>query len=187
MECHIPTSPERESEWVEVEKALIQFTLKGVLPRLINSDSGDDLEYEKHTNGLFVIAVGGNRLSRGLTLEGLCTTYFVRETKMYDTLTQMGRWFGYRHGYHDLVRLHLTSLLLEWFTWLSGVEKALLADIERYSAEKRSPKELGIRIRKHSAMLPTARNKMRHAKLLTIGHSSSIPRTSNSNSKNLIF
>ena len=166
-----------KSEWVEVEKALIQFTLKGVLPRLINSDSGDDLEYEKHTNGLFVIAVGGNRLSRGLTLEGLCTTYFVRETKMYDTLTQMGRWFGYRHGYHDLVRLHLTSLLLEWFTWLSGVEKALLADIERYSAEKRSPKELGIRIRKHSAMLPTARNKMRHAKLLTIGHSSSIPRT----------
>ena len=96
---------------------------------------------------------------------------------MYDTLTQMGRWFGYRHGYHDLVRLHLTSLLLEWFTWLSGVKKALLADIERYSAEKRSPKELGIRIRKHSAMLPTARNKMRHAKLLTIGHSASIPRT----------
>ena len=70
-----------KSEWVEVEKALIQFTLKGVIPRLINSDSGDDLEYEKHANGLFVIAVGGNRLSRGLTLEGLCNTYFVRETK----------------------------------------------------------------------------------------------------------
>ena len=69
---------------------------------------GAQFDYDQHKNGQRVIAVGGNRLSRGLTLEGLSSTYFVRESRMYDTLTQMGRWFGFRPGYADLVRLHIT-------------------------------------------------------------------------------
>ena len=66
----------------------------------VNSNSEHNLDYDQHKNGQRVIAVGGNRLSRGLTLEGLSSTYFVRESRMYDTLTQMGRWFGFRPDSH---------------------------------------------------------------------------------------
>ena len=51
---------------------------------------------------LKVIAIGGDKLARGLTLEGLTVSYFLRASKMYDTLMQMGRWFGYRPGYIDV-------------------------------------------------------------------------------------
>ena len=56
-----------------------------------------------------MIAIGGDKLARGLTLEGLCVSYFLRASKMYDTLMQMGRWFGYRPGYLDLCRLYTTA------------------------------------------------------------------------------
>ena len=120
--------------------------------------------------------MGGNRLSRGLTLEGLCCTYFVRESKMYDTLTQMGRWFGFRDGYEDLVRLHTTGLLVEWFTWLTSVERELLSDIRRYQNTDYTPTTLAVRILKHRAMLPTARNKMRHARIVSNTLSATTPR-----------
>ena len=74
------------------------------------------LDYEKHrSNGLNVIAVGGDKLSRGLTLEGLIVSYFTRPTRMYDTLMQMGRWFGYRDGFIDVCRLYAPKSLVEWF------------------------------------------------------------------------
>ena len=168
-------------DWNLVLEALLDFVREGVQTRLVNSDSSDELDYDAHPEGLHVIAVGGNRLSRGLTLEGLACTYFIRETKMYDTLTQMGRWFGYRPRYDDLVRLHTTGLLVEWFSWLAGVERALLSDIDRYQSDpegpRRTPKDLAVRILKHHAMLPTSRNKMRSARLLTNGLSASTPRT----------
>ncbi|MBP6576137.1 MAG: Z1 domain-containing protein, partial [Chryseobacterium sp.] len=68
----------------------------------------EEIDYNRHENGLSVIAVGGSRLSRGITLEGLSVSYYLRTTKMYDSLMQMGRWFGYRPGYVDLCRLYTT-------------------------------------------------------------------------------
>jgi hypothetical protein len=121
--------------------------------------------------------VGGNRLSRGLTLEGLSSTFFIRESKMYDTLTQMGRWFGFRPDYADLVRLHITPTLLEWFTWLTGVERELRSDIERYADTGLKPDALAVRILKHRKMLPTSRAKMRSARAFTPGLGASSPRT----------
>jgi hypothetical protein len=163
--------------WSEIESSLIDFVNLGIQVLLINSDTGEDLDYEvNEKDGLRVIAVGGNRLSRGLTLEGLCCTYFVRESKMYDTLTQMGRWFGFREGYRDLVRLYTTGLLVEWFTWLTAVERELLSDIQRYRDTPYTPTCLAVRILRHRAMLPTARNKMRHARAVTNGLSASTPR-----------
>ena len=73
----------------------------------INGGSADILNYYDRSEGLSVIAIGGDKLSRGLTLEGLSVSYFLRASKMYDTLLQMGRWFGYRPGYRDLVRLYI--------------------------------------------------------------------------------
>lgn len=54
---------------------------------------------------------GGNTISRGLTLFGLTASYFdrVRDSTCVDTLTQMGRWFGYRKGYELLPRLWMQA------------------------------------------------------------------------------
>ena len=118
--------------WEEIKRHLTSFS-KTVCVREINSSNPDgDLDYQNHPDGLRVIAIGGNKLSRGLTLEGLTVSYFGRPTQMYDSLLQMGRWFGFRPGYKDLVRLHLTGELLEWFSWLAHVERQIRIDIERY-------------------------------------------------------
>ena len=104
---------------------------------------------------------------------------------MYDTLTQMGRWFGFRPNYSDLVRLHITPTLLEWFTWLTGVERELRSDIERYGQTGLKPDSLAVRILKHRKMLPTSRSKMRSARAFqpslgasSLGQRSSLSTTS---------
>lgn len=98
-----------------------------------NSSSEDRLDYE---NGPVVaIAVGGNTLSRGLTLEGLSVSYFVRSVSAYDTLLQMGRWFGFRNGYADLPRIWMTDELAEWFRHLATVETEMRRDIDVYMTE----------------------------------------------------
>ena len=70
---------------------------------------GDDLNYEDHKDGLRTIVVGGQRLSRGLTLRGFIVSYLYRNSMAYDTLMQMGRWFGYRKDYDDICRLWIDS------------------------------------------------------------------------------
>ena len=73
--------------------------ISGIGVRAINGRSRDALDYSDHQGDRFVVVVvGGFALSRGMTLEGLMTTYFYRRSLMYDTLMQMGRWFGYRDG-----------------------------------------------------------------------------------------
>ena len=132
--------------------------------RMINSlDSEEKLDYDKHPRGLSVIAIGGNKLSRGLTLEGLTTSYFLRKTKMYDSLLQMGRWFGYRPGYEDLVRVHSSLELLTWFQWLVEVESHIRQDIARYSFLGLTPEKLAVRVPIHSEMKVTASSKMKNA------------------------
>lgn len=110
-----------------------------------------------------VIVVGGNTLSRGLTLEGLISSYFVRAASAYDTLLQMGRWFGYRKGYEDLVRIWMTTELREWFLALATVEAEIREEIEVYSKEQKTPLQLPVRIRSHPQMAITSASKMRGA------------------------
>ncbi|MBH0097614.1 Z1 domain-containing protein [Salinibacterium sp. NSLL150] len=59
------------------------------------------------------IMVGGAKLSRGFTVEGLTVSYYRRRTIAADTLMQMGRWFGYRPGHNDLVRLYIGREVLD--------------------------------------------------------------------------
>jgi hypothetical protein len=143
---------------------------ESVQVRVINSRTGEVLDYEREPN-LKAIAVGGNRLSRGLTLEGLLTSYFFRSTTMYDTLMQMGRWFGFKGGYEDLTRLYMTSGLAGWFSDLALVEHELRQDISVYEAQNVTPLELGTRIRKHPAMLVTSRLKQRYARSIIVEQS----------------
>lgn len=88
---------------------------------LRNSDARNSFRYEQNPDGLRIIAIGGNSFSRGLTLEGLCVTYFYRNSKAYDTLMQMGRWFGYRPNYDDLCRL--------WTSQEISIPKARVAEL----------------------------------------------------------
>jgi len=159
---------EQEFDWDKIQTAL----LKGVLPiavRAVNQRTGAaSLDYEAYREtGLRVIAVGGNSLSRGLTLEGLSTSYFFRNSQMYDTLLQMGRWFGYRDGYSDLCRLWLTDDATHWYAHITLAIEELVTEIHRMRHEGRTPKDFGLKVRAHpDSLIVTARNKMRHARTL---------------------
>jgi len=124
--------------------------------------STDRLYYSK-SEPQTVIVVGGNTLSRGLTLEGLTSSYFVRASSAYDTLLQMGRWFGYRVGYEDLIRIWMTSELQSWFLMLSIVEAEIRQEIEVYEKEGKTPADLPVKIRTHPQMSVTSASKMRQA------------------------
>ena len=127
----------------------------------VNSQSSDHLNYDEYSNGLHVIAVGGLALSRGLTLEGLSTTYFLRNSQMYDTLLQMGRWFGYRPGYEDLCRIWMTETVAGWYAHVAESVEELREELRKMASEGRSPEDFGLKVRSHpAALIVTARNKM---------------------------
>jgi len=144
--------------------------LEAVQVREINSYTGEVLDYE-HEPSLKAIAVGGNRLSRGLTLEGLSVSFFIRPSATYDTLMQMGRWFGYRGGYEDLTRIYTTAELNGWFSDLAFVEHRLREDIQVYESQGLTPRAVGMRIWQHPTMQVTSRLKRRFASSTTITQS----------------
>jgi hypothetical protein len=150
-------------DWAEVQGALREAALP-ISTRTVNQRTGPGaLEYRAHKDvGLRVIAVGGNSLSRGLTLEGLCISYFRRTTKMYDTLLQMGRWFGYRLGYQDLCRVWLPEESTDWYGHISDAVEELRLTLLQMRRAGRAPKDFGLAVRAHpESLLITARNKMR--------------------------
>lgn len=127
----------------------------------VNSKSSDNLHYDDYPKGLHVIAIGGLALSRGLTLEGLSTTYFLRNSQMYDTLLQMGRWFGYRPQYEDLCRIWIPEEVAGWYAHIAESVDELREELRRMAADGRSPEEFGLKVRSHPAtLIVTARNKM---------------------------
>lgn len=126
---------------------------------VLNSESPDLLDYEADPH-LKVLLIGGNRLSRGLTLEDLTVSFYVREAATYDTLLQMGRWFGYRGKFIDLTRLWTTELLISRFRHLSLVEEDLRNQIKIYERENLTPVQLAPKIRAHPDMLVVAKNRM---------------------------
>lgn len=149
--------------WTEVQSALTAATLP-IEVRSVNQKSGAaSLDYSLYKqNGLRVIAVGGNSLARGLTLEGLCVSYFHRGTQMYDALLQMGRWFGYRPGYEDLFRIWITEESANWYSHVSEATDELRSEIRRMQVSRLKPVDFGLRVRAHpDSLLITARNKMR--------------------------
>lgn len=137
---------------------------------VLNSDSTDQLDYETDPN-LKAVVVGGNRLSRGLTLEGLLVSFYVRRSEYFDTLMQMGRWFGYREHYVDLTRIWTTEELSGWFRDLALAEEELRREIARYERENLTPLDFGPRIRSHPAMMITARNKLGSARTVSQNYS----------------
>ncbi len=146
--------------------------------KTINGTAKDALDYsEQEEHGLKVIAIGGDKLARGLTLEGLSTSYFVRTTKMYDTLMQMGRWFGYRPGYVDLCRLYTTEDLVEWFGHIADASEELRMEFDAMAESGATPKEYGLKVQSHPVLLVTSPLKMRAAKSLYLSFSGELLET----------
>lgn len=163
--------------WDEI-LAVLPEVLSDIDVRMINGTAKDALDYsEREGKGLKVIAIGGDKLARGLTLEGLCTSYFVRMTKMYDTLMQMGRWFGYRPGYIDLCRLYTTEDLVEWFGHIADASEELREEFEAMAERGATPWDYGLRVQSHSVLLVTSPLKMRTAKTLQLSFSGELLET----------
>ena len=154
--------------WADVAD-LLPVVAAAIDVREINGSAKDVLDYENfRKTGLNVIAIGGDKLARGLTLEGLSVSYFLRATRMYDTLMQMGRWFGYHPGYTDLLRLYTTADLEEWFQHITDASEELRAEFDHMAAIGGTPRQYGLKVRSHPVLLVTSRVKMQNAATLSL-------------------
>jgi len=118
---------------------------------------------EENISQAFIV-IGGNTLSRGLTLEGLVSSYFDRDAGQGDTLMQMGRWFGYRRGYELLPRIWMPLVTQQKFDDLVELESTLRLDLADFQNDYLDPREYAPRVIKLAGnWLPTARNRMNGA------------------------
>lgn len=153
-----------DEKWPEIQKVL-SGAIDAIKVYVVNSKSDDALDYKKAADSnesLTALAIGGLSLSRGLTLEGLMVSYMYRNTKMYDTLMQMGRWFGYRGGYEDLCKVYLSEESQGWYKYISDATEELRNSVIQMRRDGLSPKQFGLYVRAHPDVLTvTALNKMR--------------------------
>ena len=163
--------------WAEVSEKIL-LSAQSIKVRRINGSAGDVLDYEKYNKtGLNVIAIGGDKLSRGLTLEGLIVSYFTRPTKMYDTLMQMGRWFGYRDGFIDVCRLFAPNKLVEWFEHITDASDQLKREFILMCELGETPASFGQRVQTHPVLMVTSQVKMRYTTELTCSYQGAISET----------
>ena len=180
--------------WDDIEPLLYKCSAK-IQVKEINGKAADGgLKYDQNPNGLYVIAIGGDKLSRGLTLSGLSVSYYIRTSKMYDTLMQMGRWFGYRDGYIDVCRLYTSAQLVDWYQHIAVANLELRNEFKDMAAMNSDPAHYGVRIRNHpEEMIITALNKMRNSMECKVTYSAKlvqIPRyyrNSSINAQNIEF
>jgi len=127
-----------------------------------SSAENKDLDYSAYKeHGLNAIVIGGHKLSRGLTLEGLSVSYFARNSKAYDTLMQMCRWFGYRPTYKDLCRVYIPKESSSWYAFISSAIRELYGELDLMSRSEKRPSDFGLKVREHpGAMIITAKNKI---------------------------
>ena len=173
----LPLYKELQSLWNENYSNIIDIRFERVINRQTLLDAIANIEIMvvnggknsgkldyKINKSLRVIAVGGLALSRGLTLEGLLVSYFYRNTSTFDVLMQMGRWFGYRHGYSDLFRIWISKLSADWYGDVASASQELKDDISKMYQQKLTPKDFGIKVRDYTNELQiTASNKMRRS------------------------
>jgi hypothetical protein len=156
--------PDIEFQWETVISSLCSI-IDTILVREVHQSTSLPLEYrdDRTTNA---IVIGGTSLSRGFTLEGLSISYFLRNTVFYDTLMQMGRWFGYRPGYEDLCKIYTSQSIIDNFALIIEATKDLIRDFKIMSDAKRTPHDFGLAVKQHpdSVLQVTARNKQRNVK-----------------------
>lgn len=165
--------------WADIEP-LLADVVSDIDVRVINGTAKDALDYtENEERGLKVIAIGGDKLARGLTLEGLTVSYFLRASRMYDTLMQMGRWFGYRPGYLDVCRLYTTGELVEWFEHIADASEELREEFDLMVASGGTPRDYGLKVQSHPTLMVTSSIKMRNGRDLELSFSGGLSETIN--------
>lgn len=155
---------EYRPSWDEVQLALHDAVAPIVVRTVNGGNAPKNLNYDEcEEEGLRIIAIGGFSLSRGLTLEGLCTSYFHRNSKMYDTLMQMGRWFGYRAHYADTCQVWMSDTSADWYSYISEASDELRREVRKMRDLDLTPEYFGLGVRSDKdALLVTAINKMRY-------------------------
>ncbi|WP_353848055.1 Z1 domain-containing protein [Accumulibacter sp.] len=150
------------ADWSQVQARLHEVLIAAKVVEVNASKRSQALDYDLGgEHGVTIIAVGGFSLSRGLTLEGLTVSYFLRNSMMYDTLMQMGRWFGYRPGYEDLCRVWIPADGVGWYAHIHEAMDDLQAQLKRMELAKATPEQFGLAVRSHpESLIVTARNKM---------------------------
>lgn len=149
------------NSWIEIQRNLNE-SVHPIKYMLINAKSEEKyIDYRRYPD-YRVIVIGGNALSRGLTLEGLMVSYFYRVSKQYDTLLQMGRWFGYKDGFAEVCRVWTNPGIQAWFGYIGRVNDELKSDIDDMCAQKLTPMQYGIRVQEDMVgLIMTSRSKMR--------------------------
>ena len=138
-----------EFDWAQVQSRLLEAA-SPIRVVEVNSQSPGTLDYSgNRQDGLNVVAVGGFSLSRGLTLEGLMVSYFLRNSMMYDTLMQMGRWFGYRPDYQDLCRIWMPDAAQGWYEHIAESIEELRSELRGMEASNATPEDFGLKVRSH--------------------------------------
>ncbi|WP_248491535.1 Z1 domain-containing protein [Tsukamurella sp. PLM1] len=151
--------------WESVLMAL-PSAVRDIRPRLYNSDRNKSIALGEQAREApnRMVAVGGDVLSRGVTLDGLTISYFFRKAGASDTMLQMARWFGYRPGYDDLCRVWMDESVADDFVFVASSVAELRSDLREMMARNYTPQDFGLAVRKHpGSLLVTARNKMRSA------------------------
>ena len=153
---------ENKPEWKSILDKLAGV-LETIVIREVHQKTSVPLEYKKDrvTNA---IVIGGTSVSRGYTLEGLSVSYFLRNTVFYDTLMQMGRWFGYRTNYEDLCKVYMSETMIDNFGRIIEATEDLIKDFKLMSEAKKTPNDFGLAVQQHpdSALQVTARNKQKN-------------------------
>lgn len=163
--------------WHEVRDQLYHVVSK-IEVKALNGASTDSLAYDEHQDdGYYVIAIGGDKLSRGLTLEGLTISYFLRASKMYDTLMQMGRWFGYRPRYVDVCRLFVSEEINYWFKNITIANNELREDFDYLWESNGSPQQFALKVRTSPGLLITSPLKMFSTKDVQVSWASTLVET----------
>ncbi len=165
----------------EIEKTILNLVdLNKFDVALVNGNAESKEDYDKKLNNKSnIIAIGGQRLSRGLTLKSLIVSYFIRSsaTPLTDTLTQMGRWFGYRVGYDDLCKLFIPKELENHFREFATTEANLRARISDMSDKNKTPMDYVMMMERHPGWLITSRAKLRNTTTITIDYNAYLGQT----------
>jgi Z1 domain len=161
-------------------KSLLPAAVQGIEVKAINNVTKEKLVYTRDLagNGKKIIAIGGNRLSRGFTLEGLTINYFIRDTSFADTLLQMGRWFGYRPGYIDCCKLFTTRDAIEKFNAATRTIEELEVEFKRMERLKKTPQDFILRVQTYPGVLNITRPSiLKNAKLVKWSYQDTLTQT----------
>ena len=166
-------------DWKRIEEGILEalrMITRTDTVKVIVGDSEDIIDYDSSKFGMHII-IGGNKLSRGLTLNGLIVSYYARKTRAYDTLLQMGRWFGYRDGWLDLCRIYTDIETFNNFINTAEAVEDFKKDIEYMNSKKYTPRQFGLKVKTSPGLLPTSASKMRNAKKTPLSFSGVLQQT----------